>query len=269
MQPSRAASTSLDSAPERSTHEKYQISTEHPSYAGKVSSTKSAVTAGTSNSALATDVVGVEDADTSNVFLSILFDMNDLRLDVTQRTDGAEVNIDSSSSASPSQIAPRRINGVDTASRSDVIIAHSSEQELSKSTAGTEACLANRFCTLPTSSGILTNHYPWAIQEEQLRRLTIPTWALMCLHQESGRDTVTAALTSIPRKLATRLREGESWKTLVGPHPHIAALSDASKFSTAPILSQWAAGMVHSVRNRGEQVSLFLCAIFLLTRTRR
>lgn len=114
-----------------------------------------------------------------------------------------------------------------------------------------QACLENFFCNLPVSSGILANHHSQSVQNQQLTHLSMPRWAMMCIKSGADPGPISAALEDIRDEILASLKEGLSWDVLVGPHPYVAALFDEDGFTRAPRLSQWAASMVHSVKQKG------------------
>ncbi|KAJ4990508.1 C6 transcription factor [Stagonosporopsis vannaccii] len=227
-------STSIDSTPETTVSQ--SRATTHDSF-------DSVTTQSSAN---------VEPNDTTDVFLSLLFDLNDLRFAKISDTDVILAKTGARSLVSSTYFQSQEQRTHNTTVQNDFILAQSWKEGRSGSAADPQACLTNFFGNMPFSSGILANHHSHIIQEQQLERLSTPMWALMCINHDVGPKSITMALTDICRRLTRLLKQGDSWETLVGAHPHVAALSDSSKFATAPLLSQWAASMVHSIKNRGD-----------------
>ncbi|CAN9443880.1 unnamed protein product [Alternaria alternata] len=214
--------------------------------------------------------VGPKDAEgevteVMSPFLSLMFDFNkELRLIAASNSSGiyGTTNMTMSVSQSPSE-PQEPAPGIPT-SRPDSVITQAWTRQTTDSHADRQACFANFFCNLPTSSGILANHYPQDIQERQLSQLSIPKWALMCINNGADTGSISAALVHVRSEILSSLEKGTSWNTLVGLHPNVAALFDENSFKEAPFLSQWAASMVHSVRNKGSPYQVFVPHMHLL-----
>ncbi|CAN9426368.1 unnamed protein product, partial [Alternaria alternata] len=191
--------------------------------------------------------VGPKDAEgevteVMSPFLSLMFDFNkELRLIAASNSSGiyGTTNMTMSVSQSPSE-PQEPAPGIPT-SRPDSVITQAWTRQTTDSHADRQACFANFFCNLPTSSGILANHYPQDIQERQLSQLSIPKWALMCINNGADTGSISAALVHVRSEILSSLEKGTSWNTLVGLHPNVAALFDENSFKEAPFLSQWAA----------------------------
>lgn len=79
----------------------------------------------------------------------------------------------------------------------------------------------------------------------------IPLWALMSINRKSRSDPMNSAFGSIYKAATNLIRKGIPANEVFGIHPDIAALLSEKGHKNASLLSQWAASMVHSTRNKG------------------
>jgi hypothetical protein len=80
----------------------------------------------------------------------------------------------------------------------------------------------------------------------------VPLWALMTINRKSRSDPMNSAFGNIHKAATNSIRKGTPEKEVFGIHPDIAALLSEKSHQTASLLSQWAASMVHSTRNKGS-----------------
>lgn len=198
------------------------------------------------------DLAQAERSNTIRTFLSIVFDMNDLRLTATSQSTGvhATTDINLLESQSPHQPGVNSMNN--TMAHNKFVFARKWYSEESATQDDPQACLANFFGNLPISSAILANHHPPAIQEQQLRFLSIPVWAMLCSNRSLDPGSILPAFTNIRGEIITMLQQGASWEEAIGDYPNVTALLSEDGFREASALSQWASSMVHSVKNEGR-----------------
>lgn len=79
----------------------------------------------------------------------------------------------------------------------------------------------------------------------------IPLWALMSITRKSRSDPMNSAFGSIYKAATNLIRKGTPANEVFGIRPDIAALLSEKGHKNASLLSQWAASMVHSIRNKG------------------
>lgn len=92
---------------------------------------------------------------------------------------------------------------------------------------------------------------PNVLLSTSARDLAIPSWAMMNANTKSGSSSMNSAFSDIQKKAAAMALDGISQEAIVGSHPNIAALFNEDEYKSSPLLSQWAAGMVHSVKLKG------------------
>ena len=79
----------------------------------------------------------------------------------------------------------------------------------------------------------------------------VPSWALISINRESRSDPMNSAFGSIYKAATNLIRKGTPANEVFGIHPDISALLSEKGHKNASLLSQWAASMVHSTRNKG------------------
>lgn len=190
---------------------------------------------------------------TETTFLSIVLDMNDLRLTTTTtRTSAVHTTTKINHLESPLFLLPEINSQGDVSVRDSLALAHKWNRETATTQNDVQACFANFFGNLPISSAILANHQPPMIQHQQLRSLSIPVWAMLCSNKNLDPGSILPAFTNIRSKITEMLRQGTSWEDAVGEQPNVSALLSEDEFRKASLLSQWASSMVHSVKNEGD-----------------
>ncbi|KAF2461313.1 hypothetical protein BDY21DRAFT_360458 [Lineolata rhizophorae] len=99
---------------------------------------------------------------------------------------------------------------------------------------------------LPFSSSVRANNYPDVVQVRQVENLFVPMWAMMTINKPNG-GTVTGECQKFFLDARDSVQGGLSADAVYGLHPNIGALFDEREYAGAPMLSKWAARMVHSV----------------------
>lgn len=84
-----------------------------------------------------------------------------------------------------------------------------------------------------------------------IRKLPVPTWAMLCMNTTSGSDSMNSAFLHVRERTTALIQEGTPEEDICGDNPNIAALYDKEEHRNSCILSQWAASMVHSVKLKG------------------
>jgi hypothetical protein len=92
---------------------------------------------------------------------------------------------------------------------------------------------------------------PHHARKTQVQNLPIPPWGLTSVNTESEPGSVQSAFTRIYDKATASIRRGTSEEEIFGSHPNIAALYSKEEFEGSPVLSRWAASMVHSLKLEG------------------
>lgn len=114
------------------------------------------------------------------------------------------------------------------------------------------------FGNLNFSSGILSNNYPHEIQHQQLTNIFTPQWAMMTVDTVVHADHPMAQFSGAVEAMYTQgkelLKAGVPMIEIAGPHPRVAALLNNAEFERAPVLSQWAARMVYSCKEKSRDL---------------
>jgi hypothetical protein len=110
------------------------------------------------------------------------------------------------------------------------------------------------FGNMPFSSAIYANHHPEHVQETQQRNFHAPIWAQRVLHAtmmqvDPFHDIVT--------ELRSHIAGGMTVEDVCGPHAYLAALDDADTFHRAPMLSQFVARTVISLKPSESRKTTF------------
>src|SRR3569833_2780630 len=75
-----------------------------------------------------------------------------------------------------------------------------------------------------------------------------PTWAMMTDNSSSDIGKMRQAITGIYDNATEMMTAGALLEDVAGAYPNIAAIFDEQQFATSPIITQWAARMVRSIR---------------------
>jgi hypothetical protein len=202
----------------------------------------------------------VQRSITKTTFLSIVFDMNDLRVTTTTtRTSAIHTTTKIDLLESPLSIQPETSNQDNILTEGSLVLAQKWNYESAATQDDVRACFANFFGNLPISSAILANHQPPMIQHQQLRSLSIPVWAMLCSNKNLDPGSILPAFTNIRSKITEMLQQGALWEEVIGEKPNASALLSEDGFRKASLLSQWASSMVHSVKNEGHWPHPLLC----------
>ena len=190
---------------------------------------------------------------TKTTFLSIVFDMNDLRVTTTTTgTSAIHTTTKIDLLESPLSIHPETSNQDKILTEGSLVLAQKWNHESAARQDDIRACFANFFGNLPISSAILANHQPPMIQHQQLQSLSIPVWAMLCSNKNLDPGSILPAFTNIRSKITEMLQQGALWEDVIGEQPNVSALLSEDGFRKASLLSQWASSMVHSVKNEGH-----------------
>lgn len=111
----------------------------------------------------------------------------------------------------------------------------------------------NGFGNLPFSSGILTNHYPSEVQEQQHNNVFRPLWAILPLTTLPGPSSVKESVASTLRQARLLVHSGQSIEQVIGRKCNIAAIYDRNQYLRATLVSQWAAGLTYSLQLRNRE----------------
>lgn len=114
--------------------------------------------------------------------------------------------------------------------------------------------LSNTFGNLTFSSSVRTNNYPSEIQDAQVDNIFLPTWAMMTVNTRPDPGSLRSAFLDVQNEAKELLNSGAPTDLVLEKHPNLGALWDETEFNRSGILSRWAAGMVHSVRLKGELI---------------
>jgi hypothetical protein len=185
--------------------------------------------------------------------LPIVLDMNDLRLSTTMRSTAVRTTTKTGSLGSPSFQLPES-SSTHTIAENKFLFAGSWNNEDRTIQDDSPVCLANLFGNLPISSAILANHQPHAVQNKQLRSLSIPVWAMLCSNNDLDPGSILPAFTNIRGEIITMLQQGAPWEEVIGEQPNVSALLREDGFRQASLLSRWAISMVYSVKNKGSSL---------------
>lgn len=115
--------------------------------------------------------------------------------------------------------------------------------------------LASNFGNMSFSSAVLSNHYPEAVQSQQMGNLFVQRWAMLTPTHEYTGDIPNAAPNSwgsIREESQEKMRNGATLEDICGVHPYMDALLDNESFMQSPKLSQWAAQSVYSIKRRAQ-----------------
>jgi len=207
----------------------------------------------------------VQRSVTETTFLSIVLDMNDLRLTTTTQTSALHITTRINLLENSPSVQPEMSSQGDTLTDGSLVLAQKWDHESATTQDNIQACFANFFGNLPISSAILANHQPPIIQQQQLRSLSIPVWAMLCSNKNLDPGSILPAFTTIRSRINEMLQQGVSWEDAIGEQPNVSALLSEDGFRKASLLSQWASSMVHSVKNEGELLHppLHLCTVVL------
>jgi hypothetical protein len=112
---------------------------------------------------------------------------------------------------------------------------------------------ARESLTIAPSFQVFSGEIPSQGYHGLLRSSTpVPSWAFMSINRKSRSDPMNSAFGSIHTAATNSIRKGTPEKEVFGIHPDIAALLSEKGHQNASLLSQWAASMVHSTRNKGS-----------------
>lgn len=213
------------------------------------------------------------------VFLSIIFDREDcllpVELDSQEANDASDANINTvldprllgrrvnfegatSSTSSPAQFSSTRASSSqkDDSTRSGYATHLRGRQPMFNTLRlHLNFDLHNVFGTLPTfgSGGI---EIPMQDQEARMKKLFVPTWAMMTLNTKRDPGSLHYAFTGILQDAAGMMDSGAPVEAVIETHPNIAALFNEEDFKRSGLLSQWAASMVHSMELKGKTARL-------------
>lgn len=123
--------------------------------------------------------------------------------------------------------------------------------------------LGNLFGNMPFSSSVRANNYPREIQDTQVHNLFVPTWAMMTVNTRPDPGSLKTAFYGLHQEVAMMMDNGVLVKAIIETHPNIAALFDEAEYNKSGVLSRWAAGIVHSMRLKGDDFTAF--ALMYLT----
>lgn len=111
--------------------------------------------------------------------------------------------------------------------------------------------IENGYAMASSLSIARSGNYPSDAINTQLQTLPIVPWSLMSKNTRSNPGSVQAAFTSVYDEATTSIQSGIPQEQIFGSHPNIAALYNEKEFQRCPMLSQWAASMVHSLKLEG------------------
>ncbi|KAK4641185.1 hypothetical protein QC761_610110 [Podospora bellae-mahoneyi] len=114
---------------------------------------------------------------------------------------------------------------------------------------------------------ILSDHDRLAAPGTIPRSLFVPRWSMMLAHSDFD-GTLRGFLFGFLAEAQARLQEASSSEDVLGTHAHVGALCDRDHFEKAPLLSQWAVRVVHSImseRRRSMTSFGFMYVLFWVT----
>ncbi|KAH7381335.1 hypothetical protein DE146DRAFT_283260 [Phaeosphaeria sp. MPI-PUGE-AT-0046c] len=117
--------------------------------------------------------------------------------------------------------------------------------------------LVNLFGNMPFSSSVRANNYPRDIQDTQVNNLFVPTWAMMTVNTRPDPGSLKTAFYGLHQEVAIMMGNGVPIEAIIETHPNIAALFDEAEYNKSGVLSRWAAGIVHSIRHKGDDFTAF------------
>lgn len=198
-------------------------------------------------------------SNTHEPFLSVLFERNELKFLCTLEDDGTSTSsyftsntagVSSSSNPIPavrndhlleSCITPRK-----RARRTDsdaIQMPHAMWAPYPKVRDGIVAC--------PLVQLHEQNALIYLPPTNPVGSLIIPSWAMKVKNVESRSNSMNLAFSGIQDTATQFIERGITAEEIFGSHPDIAALLDEKQHNESPVLSQWAASMVHSVKLKG------------------
>jgi hypothetical protein len=95
-----------------------------------------------------------------------------------------------------------------------------------------------------------SDNHPHDAQKTESQDLLLPPWCLRIVNTRSGPNSAHSTF-AIHSTATALIENGSSQEEIFGEHPNIAALYCKEDFKRSPMLSQWAASMVHSIRLEG------------------
>ncbi|KAF2123537.1 hypothetical protein P153DRAFT_380035 [Dothidotthia symphoricarpi CBS 119687] len=212
------------------------------------------------------------DGDEKRPFLSIIFNREDFLLAMSDSEDeddsDEEMNVifapSRTGSVSPSGNRPRDelLSSRRDQSQRSIHATHLRDRQPVVSTLRIHPNfdLRNLFGNLPFSSSVLTNNHPPDVQGVQVKNLFLPTWAMMTINTLPDPGSLRHVFSGILQQATEMIRDGVPLESVIETHPNIAALFDEAEFDKSGILSQWAAGMVHSATLNSND---FTCCAYM------
>lgn len=124
------------------------------------------------------------------------------------------------------------------------------------------------FGNLPFSSGVLANHYPMGVQQQQHENLFRPLWAILPLTTLAGKPSVKECIAGVLRQARLLLQSGQSTEQIIGRKCNIASIFDQNQFSRSTMLTKWAARFVYSMQHKDHDFVAFAAMHLVWTLTR-
>lgn len=106
------------------------------------------------------------------------------------------------------------------------------------------------FGNLPFSSGILANHYPPDIQQQQHENVFRPVWAILPLNTLPGAASVKESVAGVMREARLLIQSGQSVEQVAGTKCNIAAIFDPVQFESSSLLTKWTAQFIYSMQHK-------------------
>ncbi|KAI8931522.1 hypothetical protein NX059_011181 [Plenodomus lindquistii] len=113
------------------------------------------------------------------------------------------------------------------------------------------------FGNMHFSSSVQGSTYPAEAQNLEISNLALPTWSMLPVNTRPDPGSLRYAIPSILEEATNMIVLGTPVDLIIEIHPNIAALFDEEEFKRSGILSQWAAGMVHSLLLKGNTFTCF------------
>jgi len=97
-------------------------------------------------------------------------------------------------------------------------------------------------------SGTNPKKHPYDTESSNQQNIFVPAWAMMTGSNFPEVTKMRQAINSVYDEATEMTKNGASVEAVAGIYPNIAALFDERQFATSPIITQWAARMVRSIK---------------------
>ena len=92
------------------------------------------------------------------------------------------------------------------------------------------------------------NHHRSDTRYLNNHNIFVPAWAMMTDNSSSDIGKIRQAITGIYDDATKMMMAGASLQDVAGAYPNIAAIFDEKQFATSPVITQWAARMIRTIK---------------------